>query len=104
MTTLKQASESIANRYNFNAGNLSGQWQLMDSLDEPKFVVFSYGVAIGISLDTRLGRKDYVPLHAYNHSVTTSKHANIVKRAWGLPKNDRDTSNDFKGWEVAQPA
>ena len=87
MYTLKQASESIANRYNFNAGNLSGQWQLMDSLDEPKFVVFSYGVAIGISLDTRLGRKDYVPLDAYNHSQTTSKHANIVKRAWGLPTN-----------------
>ena len=77
--TLKEAETAIAMRAPFNAGNLSGAIEDGDTL---LYVVRSYGVAIA---DTPpfLQNGGVYPT-AYDYSVTTSKHANIVKRAWGL--------------------
>lgn len=79
MTTLKQAQQAIADRQPFNTGTLTGTIEDGDAL---LYVVRSYGVAIAdipLFIDNGGVYDD-----AYYHSATTSKHANIVKRAWGL--------------------
>jgi hypothetical protein len=77
--TLKEAEIAISTCTPFNAGNLSGAIEDGEAL---VYVVRSYGVAIAdIPLFIRNGG---VYPTAYSHSKTTSKHANIVKRAWGL--------------------
>jgi hypothetical protein len=50
------------------------------------YVVRSYGVIIAISAyDPSYGfRSLTLADDAYNYSKTTSKHANIVKKAWGI--------------------
>lgn len=74
MTTLAQAKDHLANREPFNAGNLTGErYDLL-------YVVKSYGTIIAEDRHYNA----YVFENAYDHSQTTSKHANIVKRAWGL--------------------
>lgn len=76
---LLEAQMAIATRTPFTAGNLSGAVEDGDAL---LYVVRSYGVAIA---DTPLFMMNGgVYPSAYDHSPTTSKHANIVKRAWGL--------------------
>ena len=74
--TIKEASELLTNTQPFNAGTLTANWE--DIGGSLRYVVRSYGVEIA----------DYTEraTHptAYQHSKTTSKHANIVKRAWGL--------------------
>jgi hypothetical protein len=77
--TLKEASNAIAHFETFNAGNLTGAWERYDKTSHG-YVVRSYGVLIAESY----GRFKGLATDAYNYSVTTSKHANIVKRAWGL--------------------
>jgi hypothetical protein len=77
--TLKEAETAIALRTPFTAGNLSGAIEDNDAL---LYVVRSYGVAIA---DTPLFIDNGgVYPEAYKHSKTTSKHANLVKRAWRL--------------------
>ena len=76
---LKEAELAIAEREPFTAGNLSGAIEDDNAL---MYVVRSYGVKIAstsLFIDDAGVRPD-----AYGHSKTTSRHANIVKRAWGL--------------------
>lgn len=82
MITLKEATEALAKHYNFNAGNLTAEW--VNYYNTEVYVVKSYGVEIAVWQDTDRGYEHAVWASAYNHSKTTSKHANIVKRAWGL--------------------
>jgi hypothetical protein len=74
MLTLKQAQQAIARREPFNAGNLTAE------KNDLLYVVKSYGVIIAEDRHYNA----YVFESAYKHSQTTSKHANIIKRAWGL--------------------
>jgi hypothetical protein len=73
--TLAEVPELLKARKPFHTGTLSGESA------EIGYIVKSYGVIIACTsrLDT-----GYVFDDAYNHSKTTSKHANIVKKAWGL--------------------
>ena len=78
MTTLKQASELLADRLPFDAGNLSAR------VSGGVYEVFSYFTLIAVS--TPYAPSDFAEVlpTAYNYSNTTSKHANLIKRAWGL--------------------
>lgn len=74
--TIKEAGELLSNTRPFNAGTLTASWESIG--ESVRYVVRSYGVEIA---DYTEGA---IHPHAYTHSKTTSKHANIVKRAWGL--------------------
>jgi hypothetical protein len=78
--TLKQAEQAIANRKGFVSGNLKGIY-----LAPHTYAVYSYDEEIAVSAQFTDGSwVDGVSKFAYIWSKTTSKHANIVKRAWGL--------------------
>ena len=77
--TLNEATNAIAHYETFNAGNLTGAWEDYDKTSKG-YVVRSYGVLIAEAYN----RYNGLATDAYNYSQTTSKHANIVKRAWGL--------------------
>jgi hypothetical protein len=79
MKTLKEATNAIAHYETFNAGNLTGAYERYDAWS-CGYVVRSYGVLIAESY----GRVSALATDAYNYSQTTSKHANLVKKAWGL--------------------
>jgi hypothetical protein len=72
--TMAQAEELLKAKEPFSAGSLTAERH--DLL----YVVKSYGVLIA---EDRYYNA-YVFTDAYTHSKTTSKHANMVKRAWGL--------------------
>jgi hypothetical protein len=77
LKTLEEAKELLATNQGFTTGTLSAQLEFGLG-----YVVRSYGVIIA-------SRTPELPLGfimdtAYSYSKTTSKHANIVKRAWGL--------------------
>jgi hypothetical protein len=76
--TLKEAEQLLSERVAFNAGTLEADWVYFGSDD--RYIVTSYGVEIADFTERAIHPK------AYTHSKTTSKHANIVKRAWGLTK------------------
>lgn len=79
--TLEEAKELLVNFEEFNAGTLTATNELTaSSTTRTLYVVRSYGVIIATSGAYELG----VLPSAYTHSKTTSKHANIVARAWGL--------------------
>jgi hypothetical protein len=80
--TLNEATNAIAHYETFNAGNLTGAWEDYGH-GTRGYVVRSYGVLIAESYFNYAG----LATDAYDYSVTTSKHANIVKRAWGLKLN-----------------
>lgn len=76
MITLKQAQLALDNLETFNAGNL------MAFNDGHTYAVYSYQTLIANRwLDSGRGP---VWLTDQKYSVTTSKHLNIVKRAWGI--------------------
>ena len=76
LKTIAQASELLAELQPFTTGTLSANWELFG--DSNRFIVRSYGVEIADYTERSIH-----PM-AYTHSKTTSKHANIVKKAWGL--------------------
>lgn len=78
MITLKQAERALAERQPFDAGNLSAR------ISGGVYEVFSYFELIAASSPYAPADFSEVRATAYNFSQTTSKHANIVKRAWGL--------------------
>ena len=83
--TLEEAKQLLAERQPFTTGTLSANIESgldTDGLEIPVYVVRSYGVAISKS-SPFFGDAEVYPT-AYTHSKTTSKHANIVKRAWNL--------------------
>lgn len=76
IATIKEAQGCLESLAVFNAGTLTANWELVG--EGNRYIVRSYGVEIA----------DYTEgaIHptAYSHSKTTSKHANIVKKAWGI--------------------
>jgi hypothetical protein len=89
METLQEAQQLIGEFIPVNAGNLTAKMEFID-LGEPApiwaYVVRSYGVAIAIhATDNRDANYfKHIRDNAYDYSQTTSKHANIVKRAWAI--------------------
>lgn len=82
LKTLEEAKEFLSNDKceEFTTGTLSAK--IEDNGEDVLYIVRSYGVAIAeVSPFIHNG---YVYPNAYSHSKTTSKHANIVKRAWGV--------------------
>jgi hypothetical protein len=72
--TLTEAKELLHQTQAFNAGTLTANWENIGGTT--RYIVRSYGVEIA-DFTERAIHPD-----AYTHSKTTSKHANIVKRAW----------------------
>ena len=77
--TLAEAEQHIRNLEPFHTGTLSGA---VEGYETPLYVVRSYGVVIAESSLFIISRGVFPS--AYSHSKTTSKHANIVKKAWDL--------------------
>lgn len=73
--TLSEASEHLANFEPFHTGTLSA-----GTTEDGTYWVESYGVLIAWA---KWGDAE-ISEDAYDYSVTTSKHANLVKKAWGL--------------------
>lgn len=78
--TIAQAATHIANLEPFHTGTLSGAWEKYDWDGTEGYVVRSYGVLIAESYKNYNG----LATDAFNYSATTSKHANIVKKAWAI--------------------
>lgn len=74
--TLKEAEQLLSERVPFNAGTLTADWEYYGA--DHRYIVKSYGVEIADFTERAIH-----PM-AYKYSKTTSKHANIVKRAWGI--------------------
>lgn len=74
LKTLNQASELLEQREPFTTGTLSARYDTAGN-----YLVFSYDQMIAGWHNS--GRTD---LNSNYYSKTTSKHLNIVKRAWGL--------------------
>lgn len=77
--TLAEAKQHLADRVQFHTGTLNGAWETFSG--DKFYVVRSYGTAIAWLAD---GIKPEVFSSAYTHSTTTTKHANLVKKAWGI--------------------
>ncbi len=79
LKTIEQAKFHLAEMEAFTTGTLSGAYEFTEtSTTQLAYVVRSYGVIIAY------GNTEEILASAYSHSKTTSKHANIVKKAWGL--------------------
>ena len=77
MTTLKQAEQALATFAPFSAATLSAKYV------GGYYLVFSYDTEIArIYSDESGGR--IVEINPTKYSPTTSKHANIVRKAWQL--------------------
>jgi hypothetical protein len=77
LKTLEEAKGLLADNQEFTTGTLSAHLEFGRG-----YVVRSYGVVIAMRTpELTLG---LVLPTAYDYSKTTSKHANIVKKAWGL--------------------
>lgn len=74
--TINEAKQLLADGKPFNAGTLTANYE--DIGNTLRYVVRSYGVEIADATENAIHPT------AYQHSKTTSKHANIVKRAWNL--------------------
>lgn len=83
--TQTEAEQLLAERQPFTTGTLTASIESgtdENNLEIPIYVVRSYGVAIAES-SPFLGKAE-IYSNAYTYSKTTSKHTNLVKRAWGL--------------------
>lgn len=77
LKTIAEAKELLATNESFTTGTLSAHLEFGRG-----YVVRSYGVVIAMRTpELTLG---LVMPTAYTYSKTTSKHANIVAKAWGL--------------------
>ena len=72
----KTIATKLANRENFRGSSMSGAW-----LDSTQYAVFSYSSQIAL-IDLASGIMGELPTQ--RGSVTTSRHRNLVKRAWGI--------------------
>lgn len=83
LITIKQAESLVAQLIEFNAGNFTGRYSTNHlGMMTGFYEVWSYGRVVAIcNLSTGVRALND---GAYTHSKTTSKHANIVKRMWGL--------------------
>lgn len=82
--TLKQAEGYIAELRPFISGNLTAQWERVGYDDHSlHYCVRSYGVEIASATWGDVYPVSWsMQVNAYNHSVTTSKHANLIRRTW----------------------
>ena len=83
--TLKQAEGYISELRPFISGNLTAQWEGTGepgSFAGPIYTVRSYGVCIAWATRATYGLNASIMRDAWDYSVTTSKHANIIKRVW----------------------
>ena len=78
--TLAEAEHHLRNWEPFHTGTLSAKWERFD--DILVYVVRSYGVEIAASSTPQRDRA--VLDEAYDYSRTTARHANLVKKAWGI--------------------
>jgi hypothetical protein len=74
---VKDSSWQLEHRLAFNAGNLTAGWENTGRI-LGDYVVRSYGVPIAVWRYD--GTEWFTPKR---YSVTTSRHTNMVKRAWG---------------------
>jgi hypothetical protein len=74
LKTLKESEQLLTDREPFTTGTLSARYDTAGN-----YLVFSYDQMIAGWHNS--GRTD---LNSNYYSKTTSKHLNIVKRAWGL--------------------
>ena len=74
LKTLTEAKELLFEREPFTTGTLSAKY-----LNNGHYVVFSYNELIAED-----DREGYQWLTQTKFSQTTSKHLNIIKRAWGV--------------------
>lgn len=72
--TKAEAAEFLANRQNFNSGSLTAL------TSETHYCVFSYSQVIA---RTNLATGE-TWLNPAKYSQTTSRHTNLVRKAWGL--------------------
>ena len=82
--TLAEARELLNKAQSFNAGSLTATAE--ETRTRCEYKVYSYGTKIAEAVwDGDEGDwQFFIEPNAYTHSKTTSKHANIVKRAWAL--------------------
>ena len=87
MATLQQAEVLLTNGVRFWTDTLRGEWETTGYPTPETFteayVVRSYGVEIARA-NFRDGELVSAILNTQKYSKTTSRHLNIVKRAWGL--------------------
>jgi hypothetical protein len=75
MTTLRQAEQLLADFEPFTAGNLSAKYDIAGN-----YIVYSYETMVA-GKHAKTGNFD---LTTMKYSQTTSKHLNIIRRAWGF--------------------
>lgn len=75
MDNYKTISTKVRNRENFKGNTMWGAW-----LNSTQYTIFSYSTPIA-EIDTLTGK---VWVNPRKYSVTTSKHQNIIRRAWGV--------------------
>lgn len=83
--TLAEAEQHLRNCEPFHTGTFSAEWYWLGQ--NYSYIVKSYGETIAIHHEaTWVGGEDFyrITSDAYSHSKTTSKHANLVKKAWGI--------------------
>ena len=76
MDNYKTIPSKLANRENFRGNSMSGVW-----IDSTQYAVFSYSSQIAV-IDLASGIMGELPTH--RGSATTTRHRNLVKKAWGL--------------------
>jgi hypothetical protein len=84
--TLADAKKYLTKLEPFHAGTLSAYWEFVGG--GYSYVVKSYGKEIASNCfepgSIEPSKWGLIYDDAYEYSVTTSKHANIVKKAWKL--------------------
>ena len=79
MDNYKTIERKLANREPFTGNSMSA------SLDYGIYSVWSYSTLIA---DYKLGKLDdgepRITFNPHKYSVTTSRHQNLIRRAWGL--------------------
>jgi hypothetical protein len=76
MDNYKTIESKLANRERFTGNSLRGYWDGFSG----NYVVYSYNTLIATLQDG--GGPRWVSPDKY--SVTTSRHQNLIRRAWGL--------------------
>lgn len=80
---IKESESLVAQLIEFNAGNFTGRYSTNHlGMMTGFYEVCSYGAVIAFA-NVATGFKALND-SAFTHSVTTSKHANIVRRVWGI--------------------
>lgn len=81
--TLQEIETKVANLEPFNGNSMRGQWET-DTDGMRMFVVYSYATVIANAFDISITGRVIGCVGSEWHSQTTSRHQNIVRRAWGV--------------------